>query len=207
LCEEKFKLQSWLDYTKGIVGGNERGPRFEWFAHVVLGKLERSLPVKLTKLFLDDFNKPSGVGPTVKADLQPFASTTKIFGELSDMDSVDIGVYMQPTSINQAAFDSFCLVKGLPWEEDSDELTLILFQVTVSKKHPTIGGPIKKLIHRIGEVNKNFDAGGTPIYFVFVVEKPFENAEPYLATGKKKPAFIQGLGPLSRIQQICLQVE
>jgi len=43
------------------------------------------------------------------------------------MDSVDIGVYMQPISINQAAFDSFCLLKGLPWEKDSDELALILF--------------------------------------------------------------------------------
>jgi len=73
--------------------------------------------------------------------------------------------------------------------------------------HPFVGEPIKKLLHRIGEVNKSFDVGGTPIYLVFVAKEPFKVAEPYRAAGKKNPALKRGLGPLSRIQQICLQVE
>ena len=207
LFEEQFKLQTWLRYTKGIVGGGERGPQFEWFAHVVLGKLERNLVVKLTKLFLDEHNQPSGVGATEQMELKPFASKTRIFHGIEDIDSVEVGVYMQPSDDYQAAFDAFCLVKGVPWEEDSDELTLILFQMTVAQKHPTIGEPIKKLINRIGEVNKNFDVGHAKVFFVFVVEKPFAKAEPYLTTGAKKTALKQGLGCLHRIQQICLQVE
>jgi len=44
LYDKKFKLRNWLQCTKGIIGGNERGPKFEWFAHLVLGKLKKERP-------------------------------------------------------------------------------------------------------------------------------------------------------------------
>jgi hypothetical protein len=53
LLEEQFKLQMWLRYTKGLVGGRERGPQFEWLAHVVLGKLDKALPIKVTELLTE----------------------------------------------------------------------------------------------------------------------------------------------------------
>ncbi len=53
LFGEQFKLHTWLQYTKGLVGGKERGPQFEWFAHVALGKLDKALPIKVTELLTE----------------------------------------------------------------------------------------------------------------------------------------------------------
>jgi hypothetical protein len=207
LFEEQFKLRTWLQYTKGIVGGKERGPQFEWFAHVVLGKLHEDLPIKLTKLLKD------GHGSTESKSLVPFAKRTVLYKNLGEILEFKVEDYAQPLDDNEPAIDAFCLSKGLPWREgadsgsDSSKLVLLLFQMTVARKHPTLGDPIKKIIKHVHESKgNNFDPKKHDIYLVFIVEGLLPKAEPYLA--KKKPHnVLSSLGHLENIKQVCLQIE
>jgi hypothetical protein len=210
LFVEQFKLRVWLDYTKGLVGGAERGPQFEWFAHVVLGRLNKNLVIKLTEL------PTSGrVGKTEEKELFPFASETILYKELSDITSLKVGQYVQPLKGTEAAIDAFCLSNGIPWEEKSTDdpvdPVLLLFQMTVAVKHPMLGEPIKKIINHVHKVGGNeFDPNKHKIYLVFIVEDLLPKAETYLTksrTGGRKALLPRNLGHLAKIKQVCFQIE
>jgi hypothetical protein len=211
LLEEQFKLHTWLRYTKGLVGGKERGPQFEWFAHVVLGKLDKQLPVKVTELLMKGgvpVAKAPKHGATEDKSLARFASSTVLFKTLDDIKSLKVGQYMQPLDENFPAIDAFCVSAGVPWETQADHApVLLLFQMTVARsKHPTLGQAIKDVIdlaHKLGPFNKNKH----DIYLVFVTDGPLAGAEPYLTVTKGGKLTEGKLGDLKKIKQVCMQIE
>jgi hypothetical protein len=215
ICEEQFKLQMWLKYTKGLVGGSERGPQFEWFAHVVLGKLDAALKAELTPLKKDSQGTPSSIS------LRPFADKTGTFDKVEDLAKVEglaslaIGQYMQPLSSSYPSIDAFCVSKGVPWvmEGPANEApTLLLFQMTVAHKHPTLGNALEKVIdcvHKLGasarNAGMNFNKKKHEVYLVFIVEEAFAKAEPYMAVGNKTPLKNPG-NELKEIKQVCIRI-
>jgi hypothetical protein len=210
LFDETFKLRMWIQYTKGLMGGGERGPQFEWFAHVVLGKLEENLPVKITELPTKGGVPHGQVGHTKEKTLSPFGEGTVLYNRLEDIKELKTGQYVQPLKENEAAIDAFCLSMGLPWEDDNTrpDPVLLLFQMTVARKHPTLGDPIKKIIGHVGKTPGNdFDPKKHDIYLVFIVEELLSSAEAYLTKDKKKPLETKNLGHLKKIKQVCLQIE
>jgi hypothetical protein len=115
---------------------------------------------------------------------------------------------MQPVSENEPAIDSFCLSKGVPWETISgdDDPVLLMFQMTVAVKHPTVGQRIKEVIDCVHHVGGNdFDKAKHKIYLVFITEEPFGKGEAYLKVGKKE-SLVQ-LGDFTRIEQFSLQIK
>ena len=203
--EKQFETKAWLDYTGGLIENSVRGPVFEWFAHVVVGKLAESIPVKLTSLF------ENGSQETQKKIMQPFANATRVFDDANSVNNVKIGEYMQPKNPNYPAIDSFIVCEGVPWEASvasNQDPTLIFFQMTVARKnHPTLGQPIKNIINALDSSDRvAFDSNKHDIYLVFIVESPLPKFESYLGTGKKAISSRQ-LGKLKKIKQFCLQLE
>jgi hypothetical protein len=158
----------WLRYTKGLVGGKERGPQFEWFAHVVLGKLDKVLPIKVTE-FLTERGIPAAKAPkcgeTADKSLAPFAESTVLFKRLVDITTLKVGQYMQPLDENLPAIDAFCVSAGVPWEPEAGrEPVLLLLQMTVARKHPVVGQTIKDVIDLARKLNLKITDGD--IYLV-----------------------------------------
>ena len=128
---------------------------------------------------------------------------------MSDLTELKRKQYAQPIPDNYPAIDSFCVFDGVPWEEEAEGQgdVLLLFQMTVAKKHPTQGQAIKDVIEH---VSKSFALH--KIILVFVVDETlFESAEPYLtaASTKHKTERLASshLGVLKRVEQVCLQLE
>jgi hypothetical protein len=209
LFGEQFKLHMWLRYTKGLVGGKERGPQFEWFAHVVLGKLGKALPIKVTELLTEGgipTAKARKCGETADKSLAPFAESTVLFNRLVDITTLKVGQYMQPLDENFPAIDAFCVSAGVPWEPEAGrEPVLLLFQMTVARKHSVMGQTIKDVI--VLARNLNFKIKDGDIYLVFVTDQLLARAEPYLTAGTRSKLTEDKLGDLKKVKQVCLQIE
>jgi len=213
LLTKQFKLQMWLRYARGIVGGGQRGPKYEWFAHVVLGRTQQQLPIQVTELYSKD-GVPTSIdghrrGESLSKMLKQFAGDTRLFGKLTDLEDLKQGQYAQPLAENYPAIDAFCVFNGVPWEDEPSEQNnvLVLFQMTVAIKHPTLGQPIKDIITH---VEKKFQLEKIILAFV-IGESPLPGAEAFL-TGespdqKRHPLPPSHLGTLKRVEQVCLQIE
>ena len=178
----------------------------------MLGKLEQALPVKVTELPMQDgVPQPVVAAQGIAAmqmSLVPFAHISRLYKSLEEITMLGFGEYMQPVAENEPAIDSFCLSKGVPREPNpGDDPVLLMFQMTVAVKHPTVGQRIKEVIecaHRAG--GNDFDKEKHKIYLVFITEEPFRKGEAYLKVGKREPLLPAALGDLTRIQQFCLQI-
>jgi hypothetical protein len=211
LLEKEFQLSAWLKYTKGVMGNAERGPQFEWFAHVVLGKLDQALPAHIATL------SAKGRGEEEEVEVRPFATEVARFDKIEDVtvNELKMGCYLQPKSETYTAIDSACVSKGVPWELASKTNvapTLLLFQMTTAGKHSTIGHALVRVIdhvHKLGANNTanpdmNFNKNKHAVYLVFIVEKLFAKAEPYLTT--ERTQLLKPSADLKQIKQVCLKI-
>jgi len=116
--------------TSGLIEDIVRGPMFEWFARVVVGKVVESISVKLTSL------SKTGSQETRKIRMQPFAYFTRVFEDASSLYNVRLGEFMQPKNPYYPAIDAFILCKGVSWEAPialNHNPTFIFFQGTVAR--------------------------------------------------------------------------
>ena len=204
----RFKTGLMVKYSKGLIGGSERGAKFEWFAHVTLaGMMNNSLSVCVAPL------EECGVGAPARVQLKPFATKVFLFQSLDDMEEIVFSTYYQPSSDNYPAIDSFCLVHGCPWDSrgqtGSQEPTLLLFQMTVAQdKHDTLGEPLKKIIGRVNDLT-DFDQNTHNIFLIFITDSDnISKAEPYLTSGRPRTQLQENnLGVLKYIRQLRIRVD
>lgn len=95
-------------------------------------------------------------------------------------------------------------------KEKSDDLVLLMFQTTVAERHPTLGKLGTTLLDSVSSLYSGFDPAKNEVYFVFVVETPFEQAETFKTMGDKdKTKALKHSAhtkKLVRIKQICLEL-
>ena len=117
MFEQRFKIRDWLNCTKGIIGGNERDPRVEWFGHVSLGTLKKKLPVRITELLMKGGVRKGNQAQHRAIEflfLSTFAHEKVLYKVLEDLKEIKAGHYAQPLNDQEPAIDAFCVPEGLP---------------------------------------------------------------------------------------------
>lgn len=156
----------------------------------------------------------------VTVTVRAFATKRSTFpgNKTTSIERLRMGEYMQLENSNYPALDSFCVSKGVPWQDVGDDNvapTLLIFQMTTANKHPTIGHALQDVIDRVHHLGvgagaasspgMNFDKDNHDVYLVFVVETLLQSAEPYL-TANKKSKLESPSADLLAIKQVCLKI-
>ena len=200
---QRFEMSLLIKYAKGLMSGSALGAKFEWFAHVTLRDFVEELDVNVARLV------QGGADAPVHAKLKPFATNTRSFDHMDRLTTITFNTYYQPSTDNFAAIDSWCLLRGCPWDEAKpQDPTLLLFQMTVAQdKHDTVGEPLKKIIGRVNDLT-DFNQKRHPIFLIFITDSDnISRAEPYLTSGRPRTQLQENnLGVLKRIQQLRMRV-
>jgi hypothetical protein len=210
---QNFSTSVWLKATQGareLTGARAVYAEQLWH-HYVQAEGQRPVALKVLGTGLTENKGESIAQVTLHAEF----ARTKVFSsmDMEDLDGLSVGDYALPMISNFPAVDAFGVVQGTLWGDSTSSapndahVTLIMFQMTISLRHPPIGNRIALVIDKVRSL---LPAGKklTRVVLAFVVEDCAGfGFQQYVQTNKaqykKWPKELRTT--LANVEQVALQ--